>query len=63
MSCRVLGRKIEDRIMEIVLNNISLPLKAKYIATPKNAQVENFYDKYGFKLIQKTDNEKVYIKE
>ncbi len=63
MSCRVLGRKIEDRIMKIVLNNISLPLKAKYIATPKNAQVENFYDKYGFKLIQKSNNEKVYIKE
>ena len=63
MSCRVLGRKIEDKIIDIVLKNSSLPLKAKYIKTPKNAQVENFYEKYGFKLINQTENTKEYIKE
>jgi len=63
MSCRVLGRKIEDKIMQIVLNNVELPLKALYIKSAKNAQVENLYEKLGFKLLEKRENEKVYIKE
>ena len=63
MSCRVLGRKIEEKIMDIVLKNITLPLKAFYIKTNKNAQVENLYEKLGFKLINATENKKEYIKE
>jgi len=63
MSCRVLGRKIEDKIMEIILNHTSLPLKAKYIKTAKNAQVKDFYEKYGFKVIEKNKDIKTYIKE
>ena len=63
MSCRVLGRKIEDNIMQTVLDNVDLPLKALYIKSPKNSQVEELYEKLGFKLINKTDNKKEYIKE
>ena len=63
MSCRALGRKIEDKIMKIVLENVDLPIKARYIKTKKNSQVENFYEKYGFKVISQNENEKVYIKE
>jgi len=63
MSCRVLGRKIEDKIMKIVLDNVSLPLKARYIKTKKNSQVENFYEKYGFKIVSQNENEKIYIKD
>jgi len=63
MSCRVLGRKIENQIMDIVLENIDLPLKAKYIKTKKNSQVENLYEKLRFKLISQNKNEKNYIKE
>jgi len=63
MSCRVLGRKIEDKIMKIVLDNVSLPIKARYIKTKKNLQVENFYEKYGFKIISQNKNEKIYKKD
>ena len=63
MSCRVLGRKIEEQIMQIVLDNVKLPLKAVYIKSAKNAQVENLYERLGFKLIEKKENEKIYIKE
>jgi len=63
MSCRVLGRKIENQIIDIVLKNTNLPLKAKYIKTKKNSQVENLYEKLGFKVISQTEEEKNYIKE
>ncbi len=63
MSCRVLGRKIENKIMQIVLDNVDLPLKALYVKNPKNSQVEELYEKIGFRLINKTDNKKEYIKE
>jgi len=63
MSCRVLGRKIENQIMDIVLKNTKLPLKAKYIKTKKNSQVENLYEKLGFTLISQNENQKEYIKE
>jgi FkbH-like protein len=63
MSCRVLGRKIEEQIMQIVLNNVKLPLKAVYIKTAKNSQIESLYERLGFKLVTKTDNKKEYIKE
>lgn len=63
MSCRVLGRKIEDKIIQIVLDNVDLPLEALYIKSAKNSQVENLYEKLGFKLIGKRENEKIYIKE
>lgn len=63
MSCRVLGRKIEEQIIKIVLENVNLPLRATYIKAPKNSQVENLYERLGFKLIYKTENRKEYIKE
>lgn len=63
MSCRVLGRKIEEQIIKIVLENVNLPLRATYIKSPKNSQVENLYERLGFKLIYKTENRKEYIKE
>ncbi len=63
MSCRVLGRKIEEQIIDIVLENISSPLKARYIKSPKNSQVENLYERLGFKLINQSEDEKEYIKD
>ncbi len=63
MSCRVLGRKIEEQIMKIVLENSSLPLKARYIKSPKNAQVKELYERLGFRLLSQNESEKEYIKD
>ncbi len=63
MSCRVLGRKIENQIMDIVEKEVGLPLYATYIKSPKNSQVENLYEKLGFKLIEKSENIKKYVKD
>jgi FkbH-like protein len=63
MSCRVLGRKIEDKVINIVLDNVQLPLKALYIASEKNSQVEKLYEKLGFDIVDKNRNMIRYIKE
>ena len=49
MSCRVLGRGIEERILEIITHKHP-QLKASYSKTDKNALVEHFYDKNGFNI-------------
>ena len=63
MSCRILGRKIEEKIMKIILNQTTKPLSAEYIRTSKNSQVENLYDKFGFRLVSKDKSKNVYILE
>ena len=55
MSCRIIGRNIEFVFMDCLIRkmktrNIKV-LKAKYIKTPKNIQVENFFDRCAFDLI------------
>jgi FkbH-like protein len=64
LSCRVLGRNIEVVFLnEIILmlknKNISI-LKASYNKTPKNNQVEDFYEKLGFDLISANEHSKEY---
>ncbi len=64
ISCRVLGRGVEQKILYLVSRDINLnskkPLKAKYIKTKKNVQVENFYEQMGFELITDSDTIKIY---
>lgn len=52
MSCRVLGKGIENEFLTAVLiktKEIGVEqIKAQYIATLKNGQVEDFYKKFGF---------------
>ena len=64
ISCRVLGRDVEQKILYIIGRDISLnskkPLKAKYIKTKKNAQVENFYERMGFSLVTSSNTTKSY---
>ena len=50
MSCRIIGRGIEDAFISHIMNDIkeSAIVKAQYIETKKNKQVEQFYDKFGF---------------
>lgn len=55
MSCRVLGRGIEENI----LNHISSKhrdLTASYVPTAKNSLVESFFEKNGFKLTHTDSN-------
>jgi len=58
MSCRVLGRGIEERILAFITQKHP-NLSALYIPTPKNTLVEEFYEKSGFKLLKK-DTQKHY---
>ena len=60
LSCRVLGRNIEYKFMEVIVNmakkhNIKF-LNSEYIKTQKNQQVEGFYNRCGFNTIIKSDN-------
>jgi FkbH-like protein len=55
MSCRVIGRKVEDRMLERVcdlfLTRQCRTVIAEFIPTAKNQQVTNFYDSHGFTLL------------
>ncbi len=53
MSCRALGRKIEQRIMDIILDSVSFPLTAEFIKSPKNSQVEDLYERLGFEVVSR----------
>jgi FkbH-like protein len=58
MSCRVIGRNIEYAFFDQIIkrlsrNNIKI-IHANYLKTAKNNQVESFYDKLGFKIINST---------
>ena len=53
MSCRVLGKNIEQQFVEHAINSmfnksVIDKITGTYIASTKNAQVQNFYTKIGF---------------
>ena len=66
LSCRALGREVEN----VFLHSVILYLKEKgikkiigrYLPTIKNRQTENFYSKFGFEYISKNENtsEEIY---
>lgn len=64
LSCRIIGRNIEfaflNTIIKDLVNNGYNFIKASFILTQKNEQVAEFYEKSGFKLIQKHDGSKFY---
>jgi FkbH-like protein len=52
MSCRVIGRRIEDIIIKMIIdmakeNGVKF-IKGEFIPTAKNKLVEELYDRYGF---------------
>ncbi|MEI6681680.1 MAG: HAD-IIIC family phosphatase [Bacteroidota bacterium] len=68
MSCRILGKGIEEAfacsIFKIIKNEGIISLKAKYLPSNKNEQVKDFYDKLGFNLAEEkasTEGGKNYI--
>jgi FkbH-like protein len=51
LSCRVLGKGIEEVFVKYVMEQTKhMELRANYIKTAKNSLVESFYDKMGFEL-------------
>ncbi|MDQ6705657.1 MAG: hypothetical protein M3Z85_06805, partial [Acidobacteriota bacterium] len=54
LSCRVLGRRIEDVMLAAAharaLQNGLKYLSGEYIPTPKNGQVRDLYGRFGFEL-------------
>jgi FkbH-like protein len=65
LSCRILGKKIEDQFLSFMLNKIfELSLDdviSSFIPTQKNEQVCNFYEEHGFTVLeQNPSGEKTY---
>ena len=60
MSCRVLGRQVEEATLELVVE-AATKLGAKriigeYIPSAKNGMVEDHYSKLGFALVERLEN-------
>jgi FkbH-like protein len=64
MSCRIIGRNIENVILDHIVRELRskgiLILGSKYISTNKNNQVENFFEKAGFNLVDSIESIKSY---
>lgn len=61
MSCRVMGRKLEDVIInELAGKYNGKKIIAEYITTAKNAPVKDLYERLGFSLIVEDSQHKRY---
>ena len=65
MSCRIIGRKVEDRLLteacDLLRARGCARILAEFIPTPKNQQVSKFYDTHGFSLLsEEPDGRKLY---
>lgn len=61
MSCRVMGRKLENVIInEIVSHSEKSKIIGEYIPTAKNSPVRELYDELGFKCNSDTDGHRQY---
>jgi FkbH-like protein len=64
LSCRILGRGIEDVFLATMLNycrrRAVREITAEHIPTPKNMQTEFFFDKFGFKTASPAGAAKKY---
>lgn len=62
MSCRALGRQIEETMLRVVCNEqAENGLIAHYVRTQKNQMVANFYEDNGFELVNSESDFKTYI--
>ena len=64
MSCRVMGKLIENYVIDQIENDFikmgNDVLYAKYIKTMKNAPVEKLFDGLGYTIVKKDDKETDY---
>jgi len=67
MSCRVIGRKIEDqlldRVLELFRENGLSKVFAEFVPTAKNQVVKSFYERHGFTLIAEHEERRTYERE
>lgn len=65
MSCRVMGRKVEDEIFSLLKKHCEFngvnKIKAEYIKTQKNVPVENLFERLGFTVVSSSPERKEYI--
>jgi len=60
LSCRALGRNIEFKIIEIIKKYINKDIQSSFLLSKRNQQTEYFYEKCSFKLINSSNNNKIY---
>jgi FkbH-like protein len=64
LSCRVIGRGIENTFLDYIMNYLKnlgvIKVKSSFINSTKNVQVKNFYDEMGFNVIEETNQNKIY---
>ncbi len=64
LSCRVLGKGIENaflkHVLELLREDGISSVRAVYSPTPKNGQVRDFYEKCGFRCEKEEDGVKYY---
>jgi FkbH-like protein len=64
MSCRVIGRNVEYIFFDQLINKLQEKkvdrLQAEFIPTPKNKQVERFYDDLGLEYVGSEKNSRQY---
>jgi FkbH-like protein len=65
LSCRILGKGIEDAFFLYTLQMLKerniKKVESIFIPSSKNAQVANFYDKFGFELCKEEEGSKNYV--
>lgn len=65
MSCRVMGRGVEDSIFLHLVSELKkkgiTELKGKYIRTLKNRPVEHLLEKWNFKMVKNSGQEMSYV--
>ena len=66
LSCRILGKGIEDAFIKKILSLLKesgvKTVLALYVPTAKNAQVKDFYERCGFTCVkEETDGRKSYV--
>lgn len=64
MSCRVMGREIENAILDDIENELAgmgfEKIYAEYVQTSKNTPVENLYDNLGYSRKENANGHRVY---
>jgi len=65
LSCRVLGRQLEIAFVDQCMHALEdcWPIarwRAEYIATPKNKQTADFWDRIGFQVLQSDHSSSQY---
>ena len=67
MSCRTMGRGIEERVEaeveRLVAERGVERITARWRASGRNAPVKELFERFGFKLVGETEGEKTYSKE